>query len=293
MPVDDDIRSALNAGKPVSIDRTLPREARVVPIEWLEQAIAASGRLNVSGAILAEKLTLRNLTDANEIRLQNCLLEQGLTVEYCSFANLFDLSGSVALQAVILNASRFSSDVSFQNVRLRGPADTLALAVCDCTFEGVVEAPRLRVHGARQVVFMRVTFRSSIELSRSWLTGDLQFTAVEIGRDLVLDRAVIGGAVQAARTHISGTIVLHGVIVVGDFVGFAATLGRVIGRKARLRGQLRLSYALIAGFVFLEQCHLDKGATFEAARISGGLFLSATQFGDSLILSDAVVGGSI
>ena len=138
MPADDSLREALEAGQPVEFDATQPRESRLLPASWLERGIAVSGRLNVSGAVLDSKLTLRDLTVAHEVRLNNCLFEDGLLIEYCSFANLVSLIGSVALGTVIMNSSRFGSDVGLHGLRLRVATGWQALGVYDCTFEGVI-----------------------------------------------------------------------------------------------------------------------------------------------------------
>lgn len=289
----DVLLEQLLAGEPVRFDEKRPRDERLIPAAWLEEGLRAVGRLDVEGAVIADPFALKTMTVGGEVLLKTCVFEAGIEIEYCSFASRFILSESRVYRQLILNATRFASDVGTVGVKLFPEADHHPMLVADCSFEGVFEGAKLRAYGGGALYIVRSTFRSSVLLAKALLSGGIVFETSEIGRDLRLSQAFSGADIACPADRISGTLALDGARLRGGVAGYAASVGRVFAGRINCGGRFDFRFSSIAGTVNMPGARFRSAVDFESARIVGGLFMSGAHIDGTLDLRDAVIDGGV
>jgi hypothetical protein len=185
---------------------TLP-EGRILSQAFLEtillderhRSVIARPGVRIFGARFPELIDLQNATLQNELWLEGCLLERGANLSWLKSTQPIGIHGSrvgaaltmYSLQVdsnVFLDESEFAADVKLIGAKIGHTLDMSRSKVSD---KLDLDSLRVEVH-----LFMRDAEFDEIVLENAQIGGQLDFSGSTFHKNVTLNGAHIGGALQ-------------------------------------------------------------------------------------------------
>lgn len=191
----NDLRQRVLAGEAIVFKTGQSEAERVIPAPWLAEAARKGIAVNVSHAVIAEPLDLRQAAITNGFRLHHCVVKSPADCSFAIFERGFDFTDSQ-----FAADADFTGTVTRRAALARGTTFSGAAVFTDATAEDVFQAQGAAFLG-KEVKFNRATFLKSAGFGP--MPGQ---PAASFGGNVTFEAARFGGALDLNRVRFgSGT----------------------------------------------------------------------------------------